>query len=47
MNDMLALLNGEAMKKSYEEFILPVFVMNATLRALESGKTEALNEIVI
>lgn len=47
MNDMLALLKGEAMQKSYEEFILPVFIMNATLRALESGKTEKLNEIII
>jgi hypothetical protein len=44
---MLDLLHGEKMKKSYEEFIFPVFVLNATLRALESGKCENLNEIKI
>jgi predicted dehydrogenase len=33
MNDMLDLLHGEPMKKSYESFIYPVFVMNALMRA--------------
>lgn len=47
MDDMLALLHGEEMKKSYEDFIFPVFVLNATVRALESGKCEKLNEIKI
>jgi hypothetical protein len=35
------------MEKSYESFIYPVFVMNAIVRALESGKAEKLNEIKI
>lgn len=47
MDDMLALLKGGNMEKTYEEFIRPVFIMNAMLRALESGKTEQLNEINI
>ena len=47
MDDMLALLHGEEMKKNYEDFIFPVFVLNATVRALESGKCEKLNEIKI
>lgn len=47
MDDMLHLLRGGEMKKSYEEFILPVFVMNAIVRSLESGKKERLNEIIL
>lgn len=47
MNDMLDLLQGKDMKKSYESFIRPVFVMNAILRSLESGKWEPLNPIEI
>lgn len=47
MNDMLDLLHGKEMKKSYESFITPVFVINAILRSLESGKWEQINPIVI
>ena len=47
MDDMLHLLRGGEMKKSYEEFILPVFIMNAIVRSLESGKKERLNEIIL
>lgn len=45
MNDMLDLLRGEAMKKSYEEFIAPVFVINTVLRSMESGEWESVPEI--
>lgn len=45
MNDMKALLDGSEMVKSYEDFILPVFVMNAVLRSYESGKKEDINTI--
>lgn len=37
MNDMLDLLRGGEMKKSYASFITPVFLMNTILRALEQG----------
>ena len=47
MDDMQALLDGGEMEKSYESFVYPVFVMNAIVRALESGKAEKLNEIKI
>ena len=35
----------DGMEKSYEDFILPVFVMNAILRSYESGKKEEINKI--
>ena len=41
MDDMLSLLTGNEMKKTYEEFIFPVYIMNALARSLESGKWEA------
>ena len=47
MDDMLELLNGGAMKKTYEAFILPVFVLNAIQRSLENGKWEEIPEIRI
>jgi predicted dehydrogenase len=47
MNDMLDLLRGGEMKKSYEDFISPVFVMNALLRSIESGKHEEIHKIEI
>ena len=47
MNDMLALLNGKEMKQSYESFITPVFIINAIMRSMESGKWEDINEIKI
>ena len=45
MNDMHDLLCGGEMKKSYESFITPVFLMNAVLRALEEGTSAAVNPI--
>ncbi|MBP3334023.1 MAG: Gfo/Idh/MocA family oxidoreductase [Clostridia bacterium] len=47
MNDMLDLLNGKEMKQSYESFITPVFIINAIMRSMESGKWEDINEIKI
>ena len=47
MNDMLDLLRGGNMKKSYESFITPVFLMNTILRSLESGRWEPVPEIRI
>ena len=47
MNDMLDLLYGEPMKKSYESFIHPVFVMNALMRAKQSGVWEDIRPILL
>ena len=47
MDDMLDLLHGEPMKKSYESFIYPVFVMNALMRAQASGQREPIHPIVL
>jgi predicted dehydrogenase len=45
MDDMMALLRGEAMKKSYEDFILPVFVIHAAECAAQSGEWEEIPPI--
>ena len=42
MNDMLSLLRGEGMKKSRKDFVKPVYIMNAILRSLDSGKWETV-----
>ena len=47
MDEMLHLLRGGEMGKSYESFIYPVFIMNTILRAIDSGKPEQPNEIKI
>lgn len=47
MNDMMDLLNGKPMKKSYESFIKPVFIINAILRSIESGSWEKIEEPTI
>lgn len=39
------LLNGEAQRQSYEEFIAPIFILNAMQRSIESGKEEKINKI--
>ncbi len=41
------ILNGGAQTCTYEEFISPVFIMNAIERSLESGKDEELPEIKV
>ena len=43
---MLALLRGKPMKKSYESFIYPVFIMNALMRA-KDGAWEKVHPIVL
>ena len=47
MNDMADLLNGKDMKKSYESFIRPVFIMNAIMRSMESGQKEKVLDITV
>ena len=43
LKEYYGILNGEASRKGYREFIAPVFVMNAVLRSIESGNEEAVN----
>lgn len=43
-NEFYELLNGANQSKSYEDFIAPVFVMNAIKRSLDSGKEEKVNK---
>lgn len=38
MNDMLALLKGQAQKQTYEDFIFPVYVMNAVEESAKTNK---------
>ena len=38
------LLHGEKQRLSYEDFIAPVFVLNAIQRSLDSGKEEKVNK---
>jgi predicted dehydrogenase len=40
LDDMHDLLEGGAMKESYDSFIRPVFILEALERSLRSGKTE-------
>jgi hypothetical protein len=42
-DEFYALLCGGAQKRTYEDFIAPVFVMNAIKRSLDSGKEELVN----
>ena len=39
------LLKGDAQRQSYEEFIAPIFILNAMQRSLLSGKEEIVNKI--
>ena len=41
------ILNGGEQTCTYEELISPVFIMNAIMRSLESGKAEDLHEIKV
>ena len=45
--EFYGLLEGAKQTISYEEFISPVFIMNAIVRSLESGKEEKLNHFTI
>ena len=46
-DEYYSLLCGGEQKKSYEDFIAPVFVLNAIKRSLDSGKEEKVNEYTI
>jgi len=43
-DEFYKLLNGETQRISYEDFISPVFIMNAIQRALASGREEKVRE---
>jgi predicted dehydrogenase len=45
--EFYALLGGGEQPSTYEDFIAPVFVMNAILRSMESGKEEAVNRFTV
>ena len=47
MDDILALLRGEPMKQSYDEFIRPVFIMNALMRSVETGTWAAVDAVEV
>lgn len=42
-DEFYSLLCGEEQRRSYEDFIAPVYVMNAIKRSLDSGKEELVN----
>ena len=44
MKDMLDLLNGKDQKQSYEDFILPVYVMNSIIKSVETGNWVRVKE---
>ena len=43
--EFYGIISGESQKVRYDEFISPVFIMNAISRSLESGKEENIREI--
>ncbi len=45
--EFYGILSGEAQTATYEEFISPVFIMNAIQRSLLSGKEEAIRPIAL
>ena len=47
LEQMHRLLVGNEMEKSYNDFINPVFIMNAILRSLQSSEVEEVNVTVI
>ena len=46
-DEFYKLLSGERGEMSYEDFIAPVFVMNAIERSLKSGKEEKVKEFAL
>lgn len=46
-NSFYGLLCGEKRRLSYEDFIAPVFVLNAIQRSLESGNEEKINKFEV
>ena len=47
LDDMYALLTGAPMKETYDEFIRPVFILDALAASMKSGKTEKVNVIPV
>ncbi len=47
LDDMYALLCGEAMKETYDDFIRPVFILNALEASMKSGRRETVNVIPV
>lgn len=45
--EFYSILSGEPQTETYEEFISPVFIMNAIQRSLLSGKEEAVRPIAL
>ncbi|MBO5362893.1 MAG: Gfo/Idh/MocA family oxidoreductase [Clostridia bacterium] len=43
-DEFYELMHGAKQRKTYDEFIFPVFVMNAIYKSLESGEEVAVNE---
>ena len=41
------LLLGKEMKQTYDEFIRPVFILNALEASMKSGKAEKVNVIPV
>ena len=46
-DEVYSLLSGGEQKMSYDDFIAPVFVMNAVYRSLSSGKEEKINKFKV
>ncbi len=47
LDDMYELLCGKEMKESYDEFIRPVFILNALEASIKSGESEKVNVIPV
>jgi len=47
LDDMYDLLCGKEMKETYDEFIRPVFILNALDASMKSGKAEKVNVIPV
>ena len=47
LREFYAILTGAMESASYEDFISPVFIMNAIERSLDSGREEAVHAIVL
>ena len=45
--EFYGLLSGEKQTLTYEEFIAPVFIINAIERSIQSGKEEPVNKIAL
>jgi len=47
LDDMYDLLCGKEMKESYDEFIRPVFILNALEASMKSGKSEKVQVVPV